>query len=256
MNAFKHDFRSIGLFLAAAGTAVGQPLITTQPEDQTNYVGTTATFTVVATGTAPVSYQWQKFTVNFADVPHATNALLTLVNVQTNDVADYRVVVTDATGTTNSAAVHLTVALPETLFISNSAPGSVALSWRGNMVLLEALTPCSGCLDCAAWFRVGDASPVTVPVRAGARYFRLVALPSAAELQADFWMNLDRCRLNDRKACEDCVADFFLMGPTGELQSNQEAEEAASTGIELGSCISATEASALYGLKYGVQPQP
>src|SRR5205807_3120724 len=36
------------------------PTITTQPASQTVTAGQTATFTVTATGTAPLSYQWQK----------------------------------------------------------------------------------------------------------------------------------------------------------------------------------------------------
>ena len=35
------------------------PAITVQPTSQTNGVGTTATLAVTATGTAPLSYQWQ-----------------------------------------------------------------------------------------------------------------------------------------------------------------------------------------------------
>ncbi|PYS56896.1 MAG: hypothetical protein DMF76_23685, partial [Acidobacteria bacterium] len=45
------------LTVNASATA---PSITTQPANQTVTVGQTATFTVVATGTAPLSYQWQK----------------------------------------------------------------------------------------------------------------------------------------------------------------------------------------------------
>src|SRR2546421_2558268 len=36
------------------------PAITTQPASETVSTGQTATFTVAATGTAPLSYQWQK----------------------------------------------------------------------------------------------------------------------------------------------------------------------------------------------------
>ena len=36
------------------------PTITTQPADQQVIIGQTATFTVAAEGTAPLSYQWQK----------------------------------------------------------------------------------------------------------------------------------------------------------------------------------------------------
>ena len=40
------------------------PTITTQPANQTVTAGQTATFAVVAAGTAPLSYQWQKNAVN------------------------------------------------------------------------------------------------------------------------------------------------------------------------------------------------
>src|SRR5205823_13787495 len=36
------------------------PTITTQPASQTVSTGQTATFTVTATGTAPLTYQWQR----------------------------------------------------------------------------------------------------------------------------------------------------------------------------------------------------
>src|SRR5215470_15599256 len=47
------------------------PVITTQPVNQTVTAGQTATFTVVASGTAKVSYQWQK---NGANIAGATSA--------------------------------------------------------------------------------------------------------------------------------------------------------------------------------------
>src|SRR5437762_11337347 len=44
----------------AVNAAPLAPTITTQPASQTVTAGQTATFTVTATGTAPLSYQWQK----------------------------------------------------------------------------------------------------------------------------------------------------------------------------------------------------
>jgi len=55
------------------------PSITTQPQSQTNVVGGTATFVVVAGGATPLSYQWS---VNGTVITNATNATLTLPNVQ------------------------------------------------------------------------------------------------------------------------------------------------------------------------------
>src|SRR5207245_1716613 len=42
------------------------PSITTQPASQTVTAGQTASFSVAVTGTAPLSYQWQKNGVNIA----------------------------------------------------------------------------------------------------------------------------------------------------------------------------------------------
>ncbi|HUO65943.1 MAG TPA: immunoglobulin domain-containing protein, partial [Gammaproteobacteria bacterium] len=45
---------------SATATTTTSPSIATQPANQTAAVGGTATFTVVATGSAPLSYQWLK----------------------------------------------------------------------------------------------------------------------------------------------------------------------------------------------------
>src|SRR5262249_59946236 len=50
------------------------PAITTQPVSQTVTAGATATFSVVASGTAPLSYQWQK---NGSNISGATSASYT-----------------------------------------------------------------------------------------------------------------------------------------------------------------------------------
>src|SRR5258708_20887074 len=55
-----------------ANPAPVSPTITTQPASQTVAAGQTATFAVVASGTAPLSYQWQKNGVNIAGAPAAS----------------------------------------------------------------------------------------------------------------------------------------------------------------------------------------
>ncbi|GAB5558935.1 MAG: hypothetical protein SynsKO_05820 [Synoicihabitans sp.] len=82
------------------------PAISTQPESQSANQGTSVTFTVVATGTEPLSYQWRKGGVN---IDGATSATLQLANVQPADAADYDVVVTNSVDTVTSAAATLTV---------------------------------------------------------------------------------------------------------------------------------------------------
>jgi uncharacterized protein YdaL len=100
---------------ASATLTVGvPPSITTAPKSVTATNGTTATFSVVAAGTAPLSYQWQ---LGAANLSGATNATLSLANVQTTNAGTYTVTVKNAYGSTNAAAV-LTVVTP----VGNIAP--------------------------------------------------------------------------------------------------------------------------------------
>ena len=95
------------------GTGSGMPQITQQPADRTVPIGGTATFTIAATGTAPLSYQWQKNTANIAG---ATAASYTTPPVSSGDNnAAYRCVVSNAVGTVTSTAGILRIT-------SNTAP--------------------------------------------------------------------------------------------------------------------------------------
>ena len=83
------------------------PVITTQPADQTVKVGATATFSVAATGTAPLSYQWQK---NGTAIVGATNASHTTPAVTAADNnAVFKVTVKNAAGEVLSNAATLKV---------------------------------------------------------------------------------------------------------------------------------------------------
>jgi hypothetical protein len=83
------------------------PTITTPPASQTVTAGQTATFTVVAAGTAPMVYQWRKNAVNIAG---ATSASYTTPATTTSDSGStFAVVVTNSAGTVTSGAATLTV---------------------------------------------------------------------------------------------------------------------------------------------------
>jgi Immunoglobulin domain/Immunoglobulin I-set domain len=64
------------------------PVITGQPQSRTGVVGDTILFSVAASGSQPLSYQWQKDGV---DLPGQTATTLTLINVQTSDMGVYTV---------------------------------------------------------------------------------------------------------------------------------------------------------------------
>jgi DNA/RNA endonuclease G (NUC1) len=96
-------------------TATGLPTLTTQPAGQSAAVGAGATFSVTATATTDTAftYQWSK---DDTEIPDATNAALTLTNVQAADIGNYTVVVTNSVGsvTSNPAALVIT-GLPPTI---------------------------------------------------------------------------------------------------------------------------------------------
>ncbi|HSW25531.1 MAG TPA: immunoglobulin domain-containing protein [Burkholderiaceae bacterium] len=97
--------------LTVSVTAVA-PSITTQPQDATVNVDDNVTFTVVASGTSP-AYQWQRWdddSVMFIDIAGATNASLTLTNVQAGDNdMRFRARVSNSAGSVTSRAARLTV---------------------------------------------------------------------------------------------------------------------------------------------------
>src|SRR5258707_5931101 len=83
------------------------PAITIQPSDQTAPVGQPATFTVAATGTAPLSYQWQR---GGSALTGATGSSYTTAVTTAGDSGSvFAVVVTDAGGSTTSRNATLTV---------------------------------------------------------------------------------------------------------------------------------------------------
>src|SRR5436190_4278250 len=83
------------------------PYINTQPANQTVYVGQTATFSVGAAGTPPLTYQWQK---NGADIPGATSSSYTTPATTSADSgAMFRVVITNSAGSVTSNSATLTV---------------------------------------------------------------------------------------------------------------------------------------------------
>jgi autotransporter-associated beta strand protein len=91
------------------------PSITQQPSNQSIAAGGDASFSILAQGSEPLNYRWQKNSINLDNGGHysgVTTPTLTITSADTNDVADYRCVVTNAFGSTNSSPATLTVIIP------------------------------------------------------------------------------------------------------------------------------------------------
>jgi hypothetical protein len=93
-----------GFYVAAVGN--GAPVFTIHPAFQTAAKGTPVQFHARAVGVQPLSYQWQ---FDGDNIPGATDADLTLTNVQTTNIGSYRVVVSNALGAAVSRSAVLTI---------------------------------------------------------------------------------------------------------------------------------------------------
>jgi hypothetical protein len=107
-------FLALSVILAGCGgngpmvqTNPVAPTITTQPASQAVSVGQTATCSVAASGTAPLTYQWQKGTT---PIGGATSASYTTPATTSSDNGtQFKVVVTNSAGSITSSAATLTV---------------------------------------------------------------------------------------------------------------------------------------------------
>ena len=156
---------------SVAVLTVNDPIITTQPLNQTNVAGTTANFTVVAAGTATVGYQWQRAGTN---VPSATSATLSLPTVSQTDATNgsYTVIVSGAGLSVTSSPVTLTVIDPpvvttppasrtnsagdRTVFSVSSSGQLKSFQWRLNGVDVSGATSSSYTIAGVATADAGD----------------------------------------------------------------------------------------------------
>ncbi|MEJ7677610.1 MAG: immunoglobulin domain-containing protein [Segetibacter sp.] len=101
--------RNNGAVYKITYTTSSAPVITNQPKSITAAQGSAASFSVTATGTAPLSYQWRKNSVNISG---ATNSTYTISPVSTANAGTYSVVVSNASGSVISNNATLTVTDP------------------------------------------------------------------------------------------------------------------------------------------------
>ncbi len=160
-------------------TVDGPPLsITTQPASQSIAVGATATFTVVASGTGTLTYQW--FLDDIA-IPEATSAsYTTAAAVVADSGAAYTVQVSDAFGgSVTSSAATLTVRAPlaittqptsQSIFVGGTATfnvvasgtGTLTYQWRRNGTAITGATSASYTTPTAALADSGATFSVVV----------------------------------------------------------------------------------------------
>ncbi|MFM2295150.1 MAG: hypothetical protein RLZZ350_1563, partial [Verrucomicrobiota bacterium] len=153
------------------------PTITTPPASRTNTLGSTATFTVVATGAPAPAYVWKFNTVT---IPGATNATLTLTNVAATNAGNYTVLVANLLGSTLSSIATLTVnsVAPPLLTLTPGVGNTVTLTFNSTAsqsYTVEYLNSLGNTNWLALTNVLGTGAPLTVPLAmpTPARFFRV-----------------------------------------------------------------------------------
>jgi hypothetical protein len=149
-------------------TKVGGPVVTVPPSDRSGETGTTVTFSVIASGSQPLSYQWRKDGSNLTNggkLSGVTTPNLSVANVQPGDAGAYTVVVTNPYDSVTSELAVLVLTSPGQTQITRVGPGSIRVFFNG--VLQHSA-------DLATWtnYTPQPSSPLTLPTDSTARFFR------------------------------------------------------------------------------------
>jgi hypothetical protein len=180
------------------------PVILQQPFSQTNYVGSSAQFSVVAEGSEPLTYLWS---FNGSLLTLGTNNILVITNLDLGDTGAYSVLVTNNYGSVTSRVAYLSVVQPDL-----SVPQVAILSPESGTTTNEVVTVAGSVSDNVGvvrfeWFKNGQLVgplPVTngtftlpnVVLVKGQNVLRFQAFDAAGNMgSATVYLNLEASRM-------------------------------------------------------------
>ena len=191
---------SVGSVTSAAApltVSPAAPSVTSAPTTQISAPGATATLSVVASGTAPLTYQWRKAGAPLTGNASATTATLSIPGATVADSGSYEVIITNALGSITSSAIalNITVIPPEpvlwdftTATPTSGLPPDVSggtIVQRNNFGTTQTLTTVSvssgytgvsGTSNAGAAARVGSLNLA----EGGSAFFEFTLTPAAA----------------------------------------------------------------------------
>ncbi len=179
------------------------PSITTQPISQTVTAGQTATFSVAGTGTAPMSYQWQKDATPIGGATLATYQ--TPVTAVSDNESQFTVVMSNSAGNVTSSPATLTVTAAGCLVSSGAWVNSALPQVETGMFRLAFdATPASTGTDGVVGLSSGPAAAFTslaaivrfnpagtIDARNGAAYTAATAVTYAAGTTYHFILDVN-----------------------------------------------------------------
>lgn len=138
----------------ASLTVMIPPSITKQPTNVTVAPAASASFSVTASGTAPLRYQWWH---NTSPLSGQTSATLQLLNVQAEQAGDYSVVITNVAGAITSQVATLTLQTPPSI---TAQPTNLLVVAPGAEAAFSITADGSAPLKYQWWFNQTNALPV------------------------------------------------------------------------------------------------
>ncbi len=159
------------LRLTLLGVILG-PAITSQPLNQQVTQGNNAAFSVTASGSGPLAYQWR---LNGTNIAGSTSSTYSIPNAQPVHAGNYSAVVANAAGSVTSRTATLTVTLvAPTPILAEIAPqgAQLLLSWTGGLPPFQVQVKTN--LASTAWQNLGGSttnrSLLIAPSGAGSSY--------------------------------------------------------------------------------------
>ena len=131
--------------------------ITTQPQSQTVSAGSSATFSVVASG-QNLAYQWR---FNGGNIAGAASSSYTIANAQSGNAGNYDVVVSNGSGSVTSSVAVLTVNSVSSSILTNGSFESGYTGWTaaGNQEISTDASVGGTNRQAFVWFNAGQRTP-------------------------------------------------------------------------------------------------
>jgi len=215
---------SVNSSLATVSMAVA-PAISTQPASSVIVSGQTATLSVVATGTAPLTYQWYQGAVGTTTTPVGTNSASFTTPALTVSTS-YWVRVSNAAGSVNSSLATVSMAVAPA--ISTQPASSVIVS--GQTATLSVVATGTAPLT-YQWYQ-GAVGTTTTPVGTNSASFTTPALTATTT----YWVRVSNTAGNVNSALATVTVNSPVVAPSITAQP-------VSTGIISGQTATLTVTS-------------
>ncbi len=218
------------------------PTITTQPVSQTIASGNTATITVVASGTAPLTYQWYRGNVGTTSAPVGTNSA-SFTTPALTATTRYWVKVSNGTGEAQSVLCTITIGLTPSI---TTQPASTTIT-SGSTATLSVVATGTAPLS-YQWYQ-GAVGTTTTPVGTNSASFTTPALTATTT----YWVSVSNSAggVNSTLATvtvEDAAHSDMALIPAGSFTMGRTSGD---TDMDAPPAVSVT-VSAFYMGKYEV----